>query len=62
MKYETLIVGILETNCYLVYCPETLDCAIVDPGADEEKIFQLITKKRDYANLIRNNQCTIKPN
>ncbi|MCK4645589.1 MAG: MBL fold metallo-hydrolase [Candidatus Aminicenantes bacterium] len=54
MKYETLIVGILETNCYLVYCPETLDCAIVDPGADEEKIFQLITKKNLKPTVILN--------
>ncbi len=38
MKYEMIIVGPLETNCYLVYCEETLECAIVDPGADPEKI------------------------
>jgi glyoxylase-like metal-dependent hydrolase (beta-lactamase superfamily II) len=38
MKYELVIVGALETNCYLVYCEETRDCAIIDPGADHEKI------------------------
>ena len=38
MKYEMIIVGPLETNCYLVSCEETLECAIVDPGADPEKI------------------------
>ena len=45
MKYESLIVGLLETNCYLVYCPESLECAIVDPGADEGRIFQIVTRK-----------------
>jgi len=44
MEYELIIVGALETNCYLVYCPETLDCAVVDPGAEAEKIFPEITR------------------
>jgi glyoxylase-like metal-dependent hydrolase (beta-lactamase superfamily II) len=42
MKYETIIVGSLETNCYLVYCEETLECAVVDPGAEADKIFPAI--------------------
>ena len=45
MKYEKLSVGVLETNCYLVYCPETLECAVVDPGAEAERIFRLIAEK-----------------
>jgi hydroxyacylglutathione hydrolase len=44
MEYELIIVGTLETNCYLVYCPKTLECAVVDPGAESEKIFPVITK------------------
>ncbi len=39
MKYKIIIVGALETNCYLVYCEETRACAIVDPGAEPERIF-----------------------
>src|SRR4030065_2010832 len=42
MKYELVIVGALETNCYLVYCEETRACAIIDPGADHEKIISAI--------------------
>jgi len=42
MFYETTVVGALETNCYLVYCGETRECAIVDPGAEPERIFNLI--------------------
>lgn len=44
MKVESVIVGPLETNCYLVYCPESLDCAVVDPGAEPSKIFRLIAE------------------
>jgi len=42
MKYEIVIVGALETNCYLVYDEETRDCAVIDPGADPEKIIATI--------------------
>jgi glyoxylase-like metal-dependent hydrolase (beta-lactamase superfamily II) len=44
MKYEMVVVGALETNCYLVYCEETLECAVVDPGADPDKIIQNISE------------------
>lgn len=44
MKFQTVIVGALETNCFLVYCPQTLDCAIVDPGADPGRIFLEISR------------------
>jgi hydroxyacylglutathione hydrolase len=44
MKYEMIVVGALETNCYLVYCEETLACAVVDPGADPEKIIRKLSE------------------
>jgi len=42
MKYELVVVGALDTNCYLVYCEETRACAIVDPGAEPGKIFAAV--------------------
>ena len=54
MNYETVIVGALETNCYLVYCPETLECAVVDPGAEAERIFRLIAEKGFHPIVILN--------
>lgn len=42
MKYEMIVVGALETNCYLVYCEETRESAIVDPGGDPERIIRKI--------------------
>lgn len=44
MKYENVIVGPLETNCYLIYCEETLECAVMDPGAEPEKIIRAINE------------------
>ena len=42
MKYELVVVGALETNCYLVYCEETRACAVIDPGADPERIIAAV--------------------
>lgn len=42
MDYKLVVVGPLDTNCYLVYCPETLECAVIDPGAEADRIFPVI--------------------
>jgi glyoxylase-like metal-dependent hydrolase (beta-lactamase superfamily II) len=44
MRYETIVVGALETNCYLVYCETTRECAVIDPGAEHELIFLAIAE------------------
>lgn len=44
MNYKLVVVGPLDTNCYLVYCDETLDCAVIDPGAEAERIFPLVVE------------------
>ena len=54
MKYEMLIVGPLETNCYLVYCQDSLECAVVDPGAEADRIFLMIARKNLKPELILN--------
>jgi len=43
MNYQLVIVGPLETNCYIFFCPETRECAVIDPGAEADQIFPLIT-------------------
>jgi len=40
-----IVVGGLETNCYLVYCETTKACLVVDPGAEAEKIFPVIAEE-----------------
>jgi hydroxyacylglutathione hydrolase len=45
MRYKLIIVGGLETNCYLVYCPDTKACAVVDPGAEADKVYPIIAEE-----------------
>jgi len=44
MDYKIIVVGPLETNCYLVYCENTKECAVIDPGANPRKIFREIAE------------------
>lgn len=43
MTSETVVVGALETNCYLLFCDETRECAVIDPGAEPEKILSSLS-------------------
>ena len=45
MKFQMIVVGPLEANCYLVYDEETRECLIVDPGAEADKIFPIIAEE-----------------
>ncbi|MDR0862003.1 MAG: MBL fold metallo-hydrolase [Oscillospiraceae bacterium] len=42
MLIKTLVVGHLETNCYVVTDETTLECAIIDPGAESNTILDYI--------------------
>jgi glyoxylase-like metal-dependent hydrolase (beta-lactamase superfamily II) len=42
MAYEIVVVGALETNCYLFYSAGSRACAIIDPGAEPGKIFAAV--------------------
>ena len=42
MLIKALEVGYLQTNCYLVTDEETLDTAIIDPGADSNVILDYV--------------------
>ena len=39
MEIQRLVVGALQTNCYLIYQKDRADAAIIDPGGDADKIF-----------------------
>jgi glyoxylase-like metal-dependent hydrolase (beta-lactamase superfamily II) len=43
LKYRTLVVGDLETNCYLVWDEDTKECFIIDPADDGVGISEEIT-------------------
>ncbi len=36
---KQLIVGMLQTNCYIAACEETLEGVVIDPGDDSPRIF-----------------------
>lgn len=44
MIVKRLMVGALQTNCYLVGCPQTKEGIIVDPGGDAELILAEIKR------------------
>lgn len=54
MKYELVVVGALETNCYLAFCGETRDCAVIDPGADPGRIIAAVAALELRPRLILN--------
>lgn len=45
VEFETLAVGPLQTNCYVVWDTNTLDAAIIDPGADRDRIERSIASR-----------------
>ena len=45
MILERLIIGPIETNCYMIACQRTLKGAIIDPGGDGERIIEVVKKK-----------------
>jgi len=42
MLIKTLPLGQLETNCYIVTDPETLDCVVIDPGDESNVILSYL--------------------
>lgn len=46
MKYETLSVGMLEVNCFIIWNEETRQALIIDPGGDYNDIVSQLEKHR----------------
>ncbi|WDI79151.1 MBL fold metallo-hydrolase [Candidatus Purcelliella pentastirinorum] len=44
MRYSILTTTVFSTNCVLIWCSKTLEAALLDPGAELEKIKNLINK------------------
>lgn len=42
MLLETLVVGPLQVNCYLVACSATKQALVIDPGAEGERILAAV--------------------
>ena len=46
LSYEKILIGELETNCYLVWEEETKECLVIDPGDDGVSISEEINNKK----------------
>ncbi|MFC1568619.1 MBL fold metallo-hydrolase [bacterium] len=44
LKIHTILVGIIETNCYLIEDTDTQQTLCIDPGGDAEKILAICKK------------------
>ena len=42
MKVKVMQLGMIGTNCYLFWDEQTMECAVVDPGDNGDKVAQLI--------------------
>ncbi len=54
MEVKKITVGMFATNCYLVFCPETLKGIVIDPGSDGNKILDKIKEIKLEINCIVN--------
>ncbi|MBI5101108.1 MAG: MBL fold metallo-hydrolase [Nitrospirae bacterium] len=45
MKIDTIVVGPLQANCYIIYDEATLGAMVVDPGADSDLILGRLSEK-----------------
>ncbi|MBB6217113.1 glyoxylase-like metal-dependent hydrolase (beta-lactamase superfamily II) [Anaerosolibacter carboniphilus] len=44
MKFERFVVGMLESNSYIIYDEHTLDTFVIDPGDESQTLFKYIEK------------------
>ncbi len=52
MLIKTLVVGQLQTNCYIVTDENTLECAVIDPGAYSSVILNYLEENKLRAKAI----------
>jgi hydroxyacylglutathione hydrolase len=43
---DTIVVGSIDVNCYIIACAETGEAVVIDPGDDAEIILQRINSKK----------------
>ena len=46
MILKTLIVGPIQSNCYIIGCDRTREAAVIDPGGDADRILITLAKDR----------------
>ncbi len=57
MFLQTLVVGPIQTNCYIVGCEETKEAAIIDPGGDAGRILKAVRDAGLKVRYVLNTHC-----
>jgi len=52
LSVRTLVVGPLQTNCYLASCEETREAIVIDPGGDAKRIVRAVEEDHLTVRLI----------
>lgn len=52
LAVQTLVVGPLQTNCYLVSCTKTREAVVIDPGDNAQRILREIERSKLSVRLI----------
>ena len=45
MTFDTIAVGPLEVNCFILGCPATREAVVVDPGGDVERVAAIVRQR-----------------
>ena len=59
MNIETITVGPLAVNCYIVSDPKSNDAVLIDPGSESKRIINIIEVRNLKLNSIINTHCHI---
>jgi glyoxylase-like metal-dependent hydrolase (beta-lactamase superfamily II) len=49
---ETVVVGALQANCYLLLCPKTREAVLVDPGDEPERILAAVAAHEAHVTTV----------
>ena len=59
MKIETITVGPLQANCFIVWDEETKEALVIDPGDEPDRIINLIKENRLNVKYILCTHCLL---
>ncbi|MCS7179232.1 MAG: MBL fold metallo-hydrolase [Anaerolineae bacterium] len=57
MILQTLIVGLIQTNCYILGCEQTKEGIIIDPGGHPERILRAVQEADLTVRYVLNTHC-----